>query len=639
MTVKLWKSLPGAAFAVIGAALFWVAFDGGSYSVSSRTSLAIVVLWIILLCVLLRVVQTAGLETLPRVIAVSLGAFAIWTLASAMWSSSTERAFIEFDRVALYLGVFLLGSWVGTRDAALRLRNALAFAVIAVLVVGLVSRFFPHLFSTRGLPEFLPGSATRLSFPLDYWNGLGIFLALGLPIWLEVALDTRLPYLARNAVVAVLPALSVALYLTSSRGAVATAAAGLLAFIAISRERWAPLSALTAGIVGSLSTFLLLHGFGLTDELLSSGLGAASGAEVTAVVVIGCAVAACTNALLRPLINRRPAPPLGIRTIAVLLAAFVVVGALFLHPVRRFESFKKPPPASANASGITSHLFSANGSGRWQFWTAAVNQFRTHPLKGTGAGTYEEWWLQHRTIVVYVRDAHSLWLEVLGELGVVGFVLIALPFAAAIMFGARRVMELPAGGSAPAAGAFAVVVAYCVAAGVDWMWELTAVSVFAFLCLGLLAGSGSERHERRRRDAHSARAIRWLVSAISVLILAGLIYAQAIALLADRDIRASQDASRQGSFADALSRVDDARRLEPWAATPYLQRALIEERLGLLRAAATSVRKAIRRDPNDWRLWFVAARVETERGAISNAVRSIHEAQRLDPRAPFTQEP
>ena len=254
MTVKLWKSLPGAAFAVIGAALFWVAFDGGSYSVSSRTSLAIVVLWIILLCVLLRVVQTAGLETLPRVIAVSLGAFAIWTLASAMWSSSTERAFIEFDRVALYLGVFLLGSWVGTRDAALRLRNALAFAVIAVLVVGLVSRFFPHLFSTRGLPEFLPGSATRLSFPLDYWNGLGIFLALGLPIWLEVALDTRLPYLARNAVVAVLPALSVALYLTSSRGAVATAAAGLLAFIAISRERWAPLSALTAGIVGSLST-------------------------------------------------------------------------------------------------------------------------------------------------------------------------------------------------------------------------------------------------------------------------------------------------------------------------------------------------------------------------------------------------
>ena len=477
-----------------------------------------------------------------------------------------------------------------------------------------------------------------MSFPLDYWNGLGIFLALGIPILLEVAGDAAIKIGVRNAAVAVLPALGVGMYLTSSRGAIATALVGAFVLIAFSRDRWSPIGALLGGVAGVAITFILLRSFGLLDTLIGSGGSRRWAIETIVVGIAGCAAAAAVAAALRrPAISRIESRVSG-RTLGAVAVVLLVAGALLVHPVRRFESFKVPPPPAAPSAQINSHLFSSNGSGRWQFWAAAIHQFRAHPLNGTGAGTYEEWWLQHRTIAVYVRDAHSLWLEVLGELGLVGFLLISVPFAAAILVGARRIASRPVGDGAPLASALAVVVAYCVAAGIDWMWELTAVSVPAFLCLGLLARSDSVSPRRPQRAfGRGAGAVRrWLPAAICVLAAAGLLYAQAIVLVADRDIRASQEASRDGRFAFALSKADRARRVEPWASTPYLQRALILERLGQLGEAASATSKAIRRDPNDWRLWLVAARVQTEQGAIGKAVRSLRQAERLDPHSPFT---
>ena len=48
----------------------------------------------------------------------------------------------------------------------------------------------------------------------------------------------------------------------------------------------------------------------------------------------------------------------------------------------------------------------------------------TSAADGNGAGTYQLQWAQHRPYVFTVIDAHSLYLEVLGELGLVGFLLI-----------------------------------------------------------------------------------------------------------------------------------------------------------------------------------------------------------------------
>ena len=78
---------------------------------------------------------------------------------------------------------------------------------------------------------------TRLSFPLGYWNGLGVFVALGIPLLLRAALvgrDARV----RAIALAPIPVLAAVIYLTSSRGGVGTALLGAVVFLALTERRW-----------------------------------------------------------------------------------------------------------------------------------------------------------------------------------------------------------------------------------------------------------------------------------------------------------------------------------------------------------------------------------------------------------------
>ena len=101
---------------------------------------------------------------------------------------------------------------------------------------------------------------------------------------------------------------------------------------------------------------------------------------------------------------------------------------------------------------------------------------RDEPLLGTGAGSFEEHWLQERPVSFPARDAHNLYLEMLAELGPLGLALLiatlALPLAAFRQ--ARHGALGPA-----AAGAL---VAYLLHAAVDWDWEVPAVTIPALFC-------------------------------------------------------------------------------------------------------------------------------------------------------------
>ncbi len=51
---------------------------------------------------------------------------------------------------------------------------------------------------------------------------------------------------------------------------------------------------------------------------------------------------------------------------------------------------------------------------------SALDDYRAHAALGSGAGTFERWWLADRDVALKVRDAHSLYLETLAELGPFG---------------------------------------------------------------------------------------------------------------------------------------------------------------------------------------------------------------------------
>lgn len=117
------------------------------------------------------------------------------------------------------------------------------------------------------------------------------------------------------------------------------------------------------------------------------------------------------------------------------------------------------------------------------YWRAAVADASAHPLVGSGAGSFDDYWLVHRPIAAYVQDAHSLYLETAAELGVVGLALLGcallVPLATAV---ARRREPL-----VPVAAA--AYVTFLVHAGLDWDWEMPATTLAGLACAAALLGS------------------------------------------------------------------------------------------------------------------------------------------------------
>ncbi|HET7043801.1 MAG TPA: O-antigen ligase family protein [Gaiellaceae bacterium] len=243
-------------------------------------------------------------------------------------------------------------------------------------------------------------------------------------------------------------------------------------------------------------------------------------------------------------------------------------------------------------------LAGLHGHQRSIYWDVAIADARAHPALGSGAGSYRQQWLLRRPEPLEARDAHSLYLEVLAELGPVGLVLLAgtlaLPF-----------VRPPAPGRGSLAlGAYA---AWVVQAGIDWQWELPAVTLAGLLCGAAALGGASDRVSL----APSERALG-LAAAAAVFAFA------LVGLVGNSAVAAAQDALRRGDDASALASARRARTWAPWAAEPW--RLASAARGG----DPAALRRAIARDPHEWRLWAAlrdAATGPERRRAAAKAAR------------------
>jgi hypothetical protein len=625
---------PGALEAIlllgVALAVFAIAYDNGAFNVSARSALGLVVWWGLIVAVGLRLMP---LEPLPRAVVLVgclLGAFAALTLLSAAWGPSFERAFLEFTRASLFLGVFLVAALGSSRRNLRAWTDGLAVALSATAAVALASRLFPDLFSTRGVVEFLPSWLIRLSFPVGYWNGLAILLALAVPLLLEIAGSERRAVI-RGAGVAPLPLVAAAIYLASSRGGFATAAVGAAAYVLATDRRWPAVGALALGLVGSVAAVATLAA---RDELANGPLGASVVAEQgrSAAVLIGLVAVAVALGYggLVALQSPVPSPSARVGRIAVAAGMVALVGVLLAsHPVDRFNQFRQPPVvlAAPTPNFVASHLSSVNGNGRWQFWGAALDEWDTRPLLGRGAGTYEAWWAQHGSIPFFTRDAHSLYLETLGELGLVGFAVLAALVGTALLVGVGRVRGASAVGRPPAAALLALVAAFLVGVGIDWMWELTVVPIVGMVALGLLVGPATAAAPGSVRRVPFGLGVAFIGLAWVV------VCAQGMLLLTQAELDRSERAVTADDGPAALRHAQSAQALLPWAASPRLQLALVYERMGRLRDAREAIGEAIHRDPDNWRNWYTQTRIEAKAGDVRASRRSLRRAVELNPRS------
>ena len=606
------------------------AVNGGGSPPAARSVAAILVWWAILMGIAFSL---GPRERIPRIALACVGlllAFALLAGISMAWAPSAERAFAELDRVLLYAGVLILPIVFGRRGDAGRWADGMAGAAAAIGFLAVGQRLFPGVFPDDHLADVLPNAATRLSYPLGYWNGLAIFVALGVPLLLRAAVSARAP-LWRAAALAPVPVLAATMYLSSSRGGVGVAVVASIAFVVLSGRVRAVL-ALVVGALGSAGAIAVLAARPvLVDGPFHTAAAESNGWKAALLIAVICVLCALAYAVLTAVVPERLRVPLAAWAVLAVVALGGIVAA---NPAARVREFKAPPPAQTTpgAIAVDSHLSSGSGSGRWQFWQAALDQFSNDPVAGNGAGSYESWWAQHGTLDWFVRNAHSLWLETLGELGVLGLLLVAGAFAIGLGAGVSRLRRAEGSDRTTIAALVAVAIGFVVGAALDWVWQLPAVTALALLSLGLLVGPATtgaapsvetEPPPRARFGPRVAVVIAaWLVLCV-----------QAIPFLASQEVGASQRAASRSDLGEAIRRARSAVSIQPWASSPRLQLALVHEEAGRLDLARSEIAAAIARDSRDWRLQLVASRLAVKSGDIPAARRALARARMLNPRS------
>jgi Flp pilus assembly protein TadD len=173
---------------------------------------------------------------------------------------------------------------------------------------------------------------------------------------------------------------------------------------------------------------------------------------------------------------------------------------------------------------------------------------------------------------------------------------------------------------------------FMTAAAFEWVWEMGAIAcVVMALAAVILAGRDeSEPAEDVARPRRSLLPRLGLAAVAAVAI--GAVAVPMAGALATRD---SRDAAKDGQVTAALQDSRTAERLQPYAATPHLQRALVLEQDGRLPAAAAAARAATRDEPTNWRPWFTLARIDARRGENTAALRALRKARTLNPRSPL----
>jgi len=301
-------------------------------------------------------------------------------------------------------------------------------------------------------------------------------------------------------------------------------------------------------------------------------------------------------------------------------AALVVVGAIALAALvreggpsaaadRALQAFRQEAPSGE----LEGRLLSVSGHGREDYWRVAARMVERDPLLGEGAGGFERRWTQERSAANSARDAHNLYLETLAELGPMGLALLLVALATPLA-GLRRARE--SGALVPAATA--AYAAFLVHAAVDWDWEVPVLVLPALACGAILLAEA-----RTREPVPLSAPLR----AIGVTTAAGAIAVALVANVGNRSLAESVMALEQGDTRRAAQAARRAQAWAPWSHEPW--QLLGEAQLAAREDAAArrSLAEAIRRAPEEWRLWFDLAIVSED----PQARVSITRARELNP--------
>ncbi len=524
----------------------------------------------------------------------ALLAFALWQVATTAWAVAPDAPLLEAERTLIYATAVLIAL------VAVPLRNAgdLVLAVLAGAGATTVTGLLAHTLAA-GAPD------ERLELPVGYPNASGILAAVTLVLGLGLApAPGRLGRALGGGLAA--PA-AVAIALSLSRGSVLAAALGLLVLCLATASRRA------------LATIALVGATGLLGVGVVSALGrlqddSVAWREVLALSAVAVLAVAGGSLTARRVPHEVVEDPgrrwrrLVVACCAVLALGVVAVGA---YEMRQSRSI----PSTPQGVGAPDRLLSTSTSSRGDYWDVAAGMVARHPFGGEGGGGFTRIWLQKRPVLLFVRDAHNLYLETLAELGPLGLALLVLALGTPLVT-ARRAATVAAGRAAIAA--YAALLAH---AAIDWDWELPAVTLCTlFLGVALVRLGPPE-------------PVRAVTAPARALVLGGATVLAVVAVAVHVGNGATADANDLLDRGDALAAkraAARAHRFRPWASEPWELMGEAALGLGDVPEARADLRRAIRMDPRSWSAWLSLGAASTGHGRTDALAR----ARALNPLAP-----
>jgi O-antigen ligase len=603
LAAALVSALPTAGLIGIAWALAWS--KRGSIDAADWLGYAI------LAGLLLATVLAAGAAGRPSrrtvvALACILG-LACWTAASLIWSPVPSLARDEALLTGQYAAALIVPA-LTLRSPQARL---LAVAAVAAGSASIAVATAAHLrFGADPLAAYKNGRLYH--FPISYGPAQAALFLLG--FWPAIALAARraTPVVLRGLALGCAVADLAGWLLTQSRTGAVGLPVSALVVLAISRARlrlFVP--AAIAGLFGAAAFSGLTAPFRHQDTRLEGAIRHAGATLIwlSAAAVVAGALYAFADRRLE--LSPRVRAFAGRTALLAAIAATALGGAVFFHHVdhpvgwagARWAQFKQEPAAETGGSH-----FANPGSNRYDFWRVALHAFVRHPVAGVGGRSFGAEYLLLRRSGETPARAHSLELDLLMEVGLVGFALLAVGIGAPLLAAGR---SSAAGGvvgtAALGGGAY-----WLVHATGDWIWTFPGVGIPFFVLLGIALAE--------RTGPLLSRRVSALAAAVAIL-------ATAIAFVPPW---LSARFASQALVPGAASATDLrwARRLDPISIDPYvteytLARAPAERIPPILHALVLEPRSAA--------LWYLLGKTELAAGQKAKARRALEQALRLDP--------
>lgn len=533
-----------------------------------------------------------------------------WTTLSLVWTTDFSSTVLEIERALVYVGAAAaIIVIVAGRDVRWLIGGVLC-AVGGVSLFSLATRIFPDT-----IRVYDPTATNRLAQPLGYWNGLSAYVVMGVLLSLGFAARGSRLWMRGLAAALVVP-LGATFYFTFGRTGWLALGAALVAAVAFDRRRVQLLAVMVCVVpIAAIGVWAAHHYSGLTRVHATLAAAAHDGKRLALWLAL-LAVAAAAAAVGLGVFEQRVRVPKPVKLAFVGAIVFVIVALSAVGfareggPVKAvrkaWHAFKAPPVRPAN---LNDRLLSLSGNGRYDLWRVAWDDARAHPVLGSGAGTYERYFLAHQPKAVSrVRDAHGLYIETLAELGPFGLALLLVALLGPLAIALRRGQSVLVG---PIAGAY---VGYLIHAASDWDWELPAVTLVALTCGAALVISGQRTRSRVALGPWARGVV--IGTAVVVAGFAG------FGLVGNSALATAQAANGSRNWDKAAIQARRAHRWMPWSPKPLLALGTAQQGAGLRGDALATYKQALAIDSNDWAVWADIA------GASSGAERD-HAVQKL----------